>query len=123
MHQSASYLATDEEERPCDDLPVFDKSAFHLVGERRTGGEKSARGKRGGEERASEGRFEANAVKENCRSWETDREKEIFFFFFLKTARLREKRPYTHLTQRDCVFSEPYGVSIIPFDVAIMTGN
>lgn len=34
LHQSASYLATDEDERRCDDLPVFDKCVFHLVGER-----------------------------------------------------------------------------------------
>lgn len=67
LHQSGSYLATDEDERPCDDRPVFDKCVFHLVGERSTEGKKSARGNRGGEERASEGRCEANAVNDSTR--------------------------------------------------------
>lgn len=49
-HQSTLYLATGEDERRCDDLPVFDKCVFHLVGERSTEGKKSARGSRGGEE-------------------------------------------------------------------------
>lgn len=61
--KAPSYLATDEDERRCDDLPVFDKCVFHLVGERSAGGKKSARGSRGGDERASEGRCEANAVR------------------------------------------------------------
>lgn len=55
------YLATGEDERRCDDLPVFDKCVFHLVGERSTDEKKkkSARGSRGGEQRSSEGRREA----------------------------------------------------------------
>jgi len=67
LHQSTSYLATEEDERRCDDLPVFDKCVFHLVGEKSTEEKKSARGKRGGEERTSEGRCEANTVKQRDR--------------------------------------------------------
>lgn len=64
MDQSTSYLATDEDERRCDELPVFDKSVFQLIGEQSAEGKKkSARGSRGGEERADEGRCEANALR------------------------------------------------------------
>jgi len=91
LHQSGSYLATDEDERPCDDRPVFDKCVFHLVGERSTEGKKSARGNRGGEERASEGRCEANAVNDSTREAGKDtggreRGRER------KSARLRESK-------------------------------
>lgn len=46
LHQSPTYLATEEDERRCDDLPVFDKCVFHLVGERSTE-KKSEREERG----------------------------------------------------------------------------
>lgn len=35
------YLATDEDERWCDELSVFDKCVFQLIGERSAEGEKS----------------------------------------------------------------------------------
>lgn len=63
MDQSASYLATGEDERRCDELPVFDKCVFQLIGERSAEGTKSARGSTGGEERARAGRCEANALR------------------------------------------------------------
>lgn len=52
MDQSTSYLATDEDERRCDELPVFDKSVFQLIGER------SAEGKKSQREGAGEGKSE-----------------------------------------------------------------
>lgn len=51
-----SYLATGEDERRCDDQPVFDKCVFHLVGEWSAEGKKSERVNRGGEERGSGGK-------------------------------------------------------------------
>lgn len=42
LHQSASYLATDEDARRCDHLPVSGKCVFHLVGEK-SGEEKGRR--------------------------------------------------------------------------------
>lgn len=63
LDQSASYLATGEDERRCDELPVFDKCVFQLIGERSAEGTKSARGSTGGEERARAGRCEANALR------------------------------------------------------------
>ena len=61
VDQSTSYLATGEDETRCDELPVFDKCVFQLIGERSAegGDRKSLAQSRGGEERASEGRCEA----------------------------------------------------------------
>ena len=68
MHQSASYLATDEDERRCDDLPVFDKCVFHLVGERSTE-EKSQR------EGTGEGKREP--AREGVKQKRCERETEL----------------------------------------------
>lgn len=46
LHRSALYLATDEDARQCDDLPIFGKCVFHLVGEKSTE-EKSQRERTG----------------------------------------------------------------------------
>lgn len=116
-HKSASYLATDEDARRCDDPPVFDKCVFHLVGERSAEGEKSAGGNRGGEERGSEGRREANAVRGKQRGdaqelrktqgGETDRSRPGW-----RSKQLIKDLPNAPLTLEDCVLSEPYGVSM-----------
>lgn len=50
FHPSISILATVEDESRRDDLPVFDKCVFHLIGERSTEGKK-VRGERAGEGR------------------------------------------------------------------------
>lgn len=114
LHQSTSYLATDEDERLCDDLSVFDKCVFHLVGERSTEGKKSTRGNRGGEERASEGRCEANTVKKRARedeqSWERHREKRRTLPDWKRSKSknsLSKTWPNANLTLEDRVLSEP----------------
>lgn len=73
LDQSTSYLATDEDERRRDELPVFDKCVFQLIGERSAEEKKSARGSRGGEERAREGRCQANALRGKRREDEGSR--------------------------------------------------
>lgn len=118
LHQSSSYLATDEDERRCDDLPVFDKCVFHLVGERSAEGKKSARGSRGGEERGSEGRCEANAVRGKQREdVERHREKKLTELCHAEDGvkenkqeknKKSETQRAADLTLEDCVLSEPY---------------
>lgn len=114
LHQSASFLATDEDEQRCDDLPVFDKCVFHLIGE------KSARGKsrrRNREWTAKEGRCEANSLRgtQKKRVAELGRE----------TARpqptgggggrkrkLQQIWSTARLVHERCVLSEPHRVSM-----------
>lgn len=48
----ASYLATGEDERRGDDLRVFDKCVFHLVGERRAAERSQRQGTREGRREA-----------------------------------------------------------------------
>lgn len=91
LRPRASYLATGEDERRCDDLRLFDKSVFHLVGERRKGGRR--RGSRGG----GEGRCEGDGVSGR----RADEERQ-------HRAHQRPPSRAALLTRRDCVFlSEP----------------